>query len=940
MNLLSQIRSSFRRSTSDWLAVFFLALWSPVLFWQEALRQTVFSFGDIFLFFYPTRLAYANALREGRLPLWEPKMLAGFPLFAEGQIGALYPTHPLLYGLLPVDIATNWDILFHLSWVAVGTYLFARVIKLQPASAFLAAFAFATGGFFYARLQHMSVLATAAWLPWLLWAWEKFEREPVLAKRLRWFVLLALMSGTQLLGGHPQFAFSSALLIALYAAVRWKRDETPLAHPRWLDDHRYLLRAWNLVFEYFDPVRLLPLGLFFFIGAALAAVQLMPTFELAGFTNRASGLDARFFNAYSLRLPHFLMLFSPFLLGNPYPFVSVEVMGYVGALTLFLAIAAPFVRRDRRVLFFVVIALSALFLGLGDQNVFYRALRHLPLFNYFRVPSRFLFWYTFAAAMLAGIAFDWLLARAPVTPTLTRGQKVTLAIFFVVIATIVGLIPSVPLSAWLALWVYLPLVLGLFAVWVILGARRGLFTRTTLMALVLGITVADLALFAAVYDHTYDSSTSVADFYQPPDVLSALKGLSPQDGRVLTSTWIIPWQQVERASLYPNISLIYGIPSAIGYTPLLPQRMGDILEEMGPALFNLMNIRYYLIPQMLPTDSTIEAGDTFNPFALDPIDRDLALPPTPASKIEITSAVSQSTDWKAGEVVADIYLSTADGRLLDVPLRLGTDTAEWAFERSDVRRSLPYAMPTPATSFPASSSFPPESHLGHTFLAQVDLATNGPAPVITGMYVYPKVNQGLLRIERVTLISPEGTPVSVAHLVGRDDQYITYRSNDVVVYENPDALPRAFIVHQAVVVDDATLDRELYRRDWNPQNLLYLSDGEPLQAGDAQRPDEQVRIVEYGDERVVLSVHASADGYVFLSDAWFPGWTATVDGVAQPIRRADSAFRAIRVTPGDHRIEMEYHPSSLLQGALVSLLGWVTLFLVYAWSRRVRRVRV
>ena len=44
----------------------------------------------------------------------------GFPLFAEGQIGALYPTHPFLYGLLPIDVATNYDILFSLAWIAVG----------------------------------------------------------------------------------------------------------------------------------------------------------------------------------------------------------------------------------------------------------------------------------------------------------------------------------------------------------------------------------------------------------------------------------------------------------------------------------------------------------------------------------------------------------------------------------------------------------------------------------------------------------------------------------------------------------------------------------------------------------------------------------------------------------------------------------------------------
>ncbi len=142
MNFSLQIRERIERNKSDSLAIFLLAAWPFVFFFPATLRQAVFAFGDIFLFFFPTHLAYANALREFRLPLWEPRILDGFPLFAEGQIGALYPTHPFLYGLLPIDLATNYDILIHLAWVAVGMYLFARALKLHPAAAFLAAFAF------------------------------------------------------------------------------------------------------------------------------------------------------------------------------------------------------------------------------------------------------------------------------------------------------------------------------------------------------------------------------------------------------------------------------------------------------------------------------------------------------------------------------------------------------------------------------------------------------------------------------------------------------------------------------------------------------------------------------------------------------------------------------------------------------------------------------
>ncbi len=946
--ILNRIRD--QRLHADWIAVLLLAAWPFVYFYRSALRQVVFDFGDIFLFFYPTHLSYATALRQGRLPLWEPNMLAGFPLFAEGQIAALYPLHPFLYGLFPIDVATNYDILLHIAWVAIGTFLFARSLRLQTPSAFLAGFVFSAGGFFAARLQHMSVIATASWLPWLLWAWEQHERSVDWRHRIRWFAVLAVMSGIQLLGGHPQFAFSSALLMGLYSVVRWDRGVVltgPVTRKLESMTQMWSLRQQSLpsslrkivwlIGEYLSPIRIVPLGCAFVLGAAFAAAQLMPTFELASFTNRATGLDARFFNAFSLRPVHFALLLDPFLLGNPWPDVSVEVVGYVGLLTLALAVAAIVVQRDRRAGFFVFIALAALFLGIGDQNIVYRAMRHLPLFNYFRVPSRFLFWFTFAAAMLASITLDCLLERARVTDRLTRGQKVTLLLLTFLIACVVGLVPSIPLGAWLWLWRWLPLVFAFIGMWVLLGAWRGLFTRTTLAALVIGIGVLDLMLFSAVYTKTYNHSTTVADFYKRPDSLIALKGLSPQDGRVLTSLWMYPWQSVMRESLYPNIGMIYGIANAIGYTPLLPQYTSEYLEDITAPLANLMNIRYYLIPQMLAVNASTEGDDLYNKFNLNPVNRDIAIPPTPSVRLEVSSSLSQSVDWKPGTLVADIHLSTAEGGLITFPLRVGIETGEWAYERSDVRKVVTYPMPPVATSFPAASALPAEWHTGHTYYSQFSLSEAGRVPTITGVYVYPHVSPGLVHIDRMILVAPDGRESSIAHLVNLDDQALVYRTNDVAIYENPDALPRAFIVHSASIMTEAQAAEEIYRADFSPADHLVLSAGDPVSAGGRQRADESVQVVTYKPEYVAMQVQATAEGYVVFGDAWFPGWVARVDGVVAPIQRADLVFRALKVSSGPHWIEMEYQPQSLRYGAILSIVSLAILGVIVLLSYRLGR---
>jgi len=958
-SFLSNVLARIKKNPSDFLAVLFLASWSLVYFWQAALRQAVFFFGDIFLFFYPTHLAYADALRAGRLPLWEPRMLAGFPLFAEGQIAALYPLHPLLYGLFPIDVATNYDILLHLSWVAIGTYLFLRALKLQPASACLGALAFGFGGFFVPRLQHMSVMATASWLPWVLWAWEKHEQTPDVQKRRRWFAILALFIAIQLLGGHPQFAFLTVLLLCLYALVNWQRGldrslramsakQSPsrdlgiASHPSTslrtlatLAPHTSagVTRLGALFFDYFNPLRVILVIGAATLGALLASAQLLPTYELSTVSNRAAGLLPQFFHAFSLRAVHYLMLFNPFLLGDPYPRVSVEVIGYIGSLPVILAIAAPFVRRDRRVVFFGIIALAALFLGLGDINVFYRGLRYLPLFNYFRVPSRFFYWYTFAAAILAAITFDYLLERARATTRLTREQKVVIAVFVILIAVVIGLVPALPLDVWLSLWVWLPFGFALVVAWIILGARRGLFTCTTLIALVIGVTALDLALWAAVYSKTYDETTPVADFYRPPSTLPVLKNLSPQDGRILTSLWIYPWMVTMRESLYPNVSLIHGVPNATGYTPLLPQLTSEYLEGPSAPMLNLMNVRYYIKPQMLPTDAKTEGDDLFVEFAPKFFSSGTTFPATAATRIKIVSSLAQSVDWRDGQVVAEIRLVIQDGSAQTIPLRAGSDTAEWAYERSDVRKVIKHSLPPLATTFPARSAFPTESHAGHNFLAQFDLTREGKPLNIVSCAILPVIDPGLLHVERVSFVTPEGKEISLADLTGTSDFTLIYRTNEVAVFENLDVMPRAFLVHDARVADDQSALAEMSRNDFKPAQTVLLADGAPIHVGSAPRDDESVRIVSYQPERVVVSAHAGADAYLVLADVWFRDWIARLDGIEVPLDRADLIFRAIRVPPGDHQIEFEYRPVSLYVGAAISAMALVIIGAIFVWTR-------
>jgi uncharacterized membrane protein YfhO len=81
------------------------------------------------------------------------------------------------------------------------------------------------------------------------------------------------------------------------------------------------------------------------------------------------------------------------------------------------------------------------------------------------------------------------------------------------------------------------------------------------------------------------------------------------------------------------------------------------------------------------------------------------------------------------------------------------------------------------------------------------------------------------------------------------------------------------------------------------------------------------------------------DGYLVLSDPYYPGWQATVDGAPAVILKADYAFRAVEVPAGDHRVTMAFRPNTWRIGLAVSaacVLGLLVLVAVSLLRQRTR----
>jgi hypothetical protein len=150
------------------------------------------------------------------------------------------------------------------------------------------------------------------------------------------------------------------------------------------------------------------------------------------------------------------------------------------------------------------------------------------------------------------------------------------------------------------------------------------------------------------------------------------------------------------------------------------------------------------------------------------------------------------------------------------------------------------------------------------------------------------------------------------------------------VYLNRRALPRALVVQRAIAAPDhAAALAALRAPGFDPATTVIVEGGEALQATPS-RP-ASVEFEAFGANQIRLRVDSPSDSYLVLSEVWYPGWRASVDGALAPVLRANYAFRAVRLTPGEHRVELTFAPRSWTLGLAISGL---TLLALIAWGMR------
>jgi hypothetical protein len=399
-------------------AVAAAALGLVALFWWPLFEGGGFVGGDVYSYYLPQKVVYAEDLAARELPLWNNRAGHGYPIVGESQTGPFYPFNVVFYATLPLNTAYNVNHLLHYSLAFVFTWLYARSLALSRWSSGLCALVY-TYGWFPPRSCWEWAIIGGAWMAAALWCVERFFST----RQTRFALGLCGVLALQLLAGHFNLAFLTLITLVLYVGLRLffaNRDLPDATRAR--------------------SVRIAGISLAAIVCAfGLSALQLAPTWELKQLSQRQSpgqdhnlahGSIPTWYWSQAVRPWHWYSLGTnrDDALREAEPTLGdktnqVEAHLYFGLIPLMLALmeaAGLFATRDRVSLVWLILATLALcytpgwFLGIT---------RHIPGFDFFQGPGRYGVITTLGVAVLAAKSLD----RLRATGSLLLGMSVLIS---------------------------------------------------------------------------------------------------------------------------------------------------------------------------------------------------------------------------------------------------------------------------------------------------------------------------------------------------------------------------------------------------------------------------------------------------------------------------------------------------------------------------------
>ena len=163
----------------------------------------------------------------------------------------------------------------------------------------------------------------------------------------------------------------------------------------------------------------------------------------------------------------------------------------------------------------------------------------------------------------------------------------------------------------------------------------------------------------------------------------------------------------------------------------------------------------------------------------------------------------------------------------------------------------------------------------------------------------------------------------------KDKFNLIYREKNYFIYENKDAFPKAFLVgNYDVIPDDQKIIDKVLNKDFDLRTSAVL-EKDPKIKND-QDLTGNTKIIKYEPNRVIIEIDVNREALLVLSDNYYPGWRAKVNGKEKEVLRTNYTFRGVAIPKGKNRVEMYYDPRSFKLGLVIALFSIVSIGIITA----------
>ncbi len=315
--------------------------------------------------------------------------------------------------------------------------------------------------------------------------------------------------------------------------------------------------------------------------------------------------------------------------------------------------------------------------------------------------------------------------------------------------------------------------------------------------------------------------------------------------------------------------------------------------------------------------------------------------PTPvkSTALAIVSRLACSVQIQDGAEVARLRLTDAQGKVETQSLLAGRDASEWAYDCGGVTANIRHRRAKIFSSYESRINDAPCA--GHYYVTTVKL--DGVKEIKSVAFEWVG-GPGAIILDKLSLIDePAGTSSAIdPALMDSNAWRLVEETEGARVYENLHAMPRAWLAPEVLNVNpNQALDaiktgRLPDGRGFDPRQTALIET--PLTV-DSLGADSKASatIASLSATRMEVRTESTRAGFLVTSDAFYPGWRASIDGRVVPLYRADYAIRGVPVPAGEHTVRFDYRPRSFYLGAGISLVSML-LLIVLAVRERLFRV--